>query len=430
MPEIPKGYKQTEVGVIPEGWEVRQLSGVVAAITRGASPRPIDSPVWFSDSSSVGWVRISDVTDSGRRLERTVQKLSPQGIRNSRFVSAGSLIMSICATVGRPVITSLDVCIHDGFVWFDNPSVSQEFLFYVLKEQEPKWKLRGQTGSQMNLNTELIKRTLICVPSTLAEQEAIAAALSDADAWIESLETLIEKQRAVKLGAMQALLTPPGQPGHQRLPGFTGAWEVKRLGALFSFSGGVSACRAQLSHTGHCYLHYGDIHTRSSTQINVDSEFAIIPKLDISLGQIPPTALLNDGDVVFVDASEDEEGASKHVVVVNPRGVPFIAGLHTIVAKATNEDIEHAYLRFCFHTRSIRDQFRFYTVGTKVTGISKGNITKIELCFPKSTEQSAIAAVLSDLDAEVEALEAKLAKARQIKQGMMQELLTGRVRLV
>src|SRR5690554_495235 len=138
-PAVPVGYKQTEVGVIPEDWEVIPLSQSTARITRGASPRPIDDPVWFDPNSAVGWVRISDVTRSNRYLKETVQKLSSQGISRSRPVASGSLIMSICATVGRPIETQIDVCIHDGFVVFDQPSLDQSFLYHTLVALEPTW---------------------------------------------------------------------------------------------------------------------------------------------------------------------------------------------------------------------------------------------------------------------------------------------------
>ena len=136
-------------------WEVKRL-GELAKIQRGASPRPIDSPVWFDDRSSIGWVRISDATRAGMFLLETTQQLSPLGVKHSRPVATGSLIMSICATVGRPIITKIDVCIHDGFVVFENLQADQRFLYYVLKWIEPDWSKHGQTGSQMNLNTGLI----------------------------------------------------------------------------------------------------------------------------------------------------------------------------------------------------------------------------------------------------------------------------------
>jgi type I restriction enzyme, S subunit len=187
-------------------WEVKML-GELASIQRGASPRPIDSSVWFDDNSSIGWVRISDVTRTGMFLRETTQRLSSLGVQNSRLVSSGSLIMSICATVGRPVITEIDICIHDGFVVFDGLRMNKRLLYYILKSIEDNWSRHGQTGSQMNLNTGLINRTTIVVPSTHEEQTAIAAILSDMDSEITALEEKLTKARQLKQGMMQELLT-------------------------------------------------------------------------------------------------------------------------------------------------------------------------------------------------------------------------------
>ncbi len=114
-----------------EGWEVKKL-GEVSNIVRGASPRPIEDPKWFDENSSIGWVRISDVTKSVKVLTETTQKLSELGIKNSRYVEQDNLIMSICATVGRPILTRINVCIHDGFVVFKNPHVDINYLYYFL----------------------------------------------------------------------------------------------------------------------------------------------------------------------------------------------------------------------------------------------------------------------------------------------------------
>jgi type I restriction enzyme S subunit len=265
----------------------------------------------------------------------------------------------------------------------------------------------------------------VALPPTIAEQEAIAEALSDADALIESLEQLIAKKRHLKQGAMQQLLT-----GKKCLMGFSGEWKVKALGALFNFSGGFTASRDQLSTEGYCYLHYGDIHTSNKTFVDVRSEYQNIPKLNIPLKKVSSVSILDDGDVVFVDASEDDEGTSKHVVISNPDRIPFISGLHTIVARSKTNELEHQYRRYCFQTSAVKSQFRFFAVGTKVSGISKTNIVKVMLPVPSVPEQTAIAAILGDMDVEIVALETKLAKTRQLKQGMMQELLTGRIRLV
>lgn len=187
-------------------WEVKRLSAL-ANIQRGASPRPIDSPIWFDENSSVGWVRISDVTKSGMYLRETTQRLSPLGVEHSRPVSCGSLIMSICATVGRPVITEIDTCIHDGFVVFDNLRADKHLLYYILKSIEQDWSKHGQTGSQMNLNTGLINQTEVSISPDAKEQTAIATILSDMDADIAALEQQLAKARGIKQGMMQELLT-------------------------------------------------------------------------------------------------------------------------------------------------------------------------------------------------------------------------------
>lgn len=282
----------------------------------------------------------------------------------------------------------------------------------------------GKSGVP-GVNRNDLHEIAVSFPSKKDEQRAIATALSDVDVLLAKLDQLIAKKRDIKQAAMQQLLT-----GKKRLPGFSGEWEVKRLGEIFDFSGGYSASRDELTFEGHCYLHYGDIHKSSKTFIDVCAEFQNIPKLNIPLKRVSPSSLLSDGDVVFVDASEDDEGASKHIVIVNKEAMPYISGLHTIVAKSKAPNLANAYKRYCFQTRSVKDQFYYYSVGTKVTGISKTNIAKIVMPVPSLPEQTAIASVLSDMDAEIAALEARRDKTRALKQGMMQELLTGRIRLV
>jgi len=208
-----------------------------------------------------------------------------------------------------------------------------------------------------------------------------------------------------------------------------GDWEVETIGDIFTFGGGYSASRDQLSSDGHCYLHYGDIHKSTKSFIDVQAEYPDIPKLNIPLKRISPKSLLHNGDVVFVDASEDDEGTSKHIVVVNNEDITYISGLHTIVAKSKVEILDNGYKRYCFQSRDIKRQFYFYAVGTKVSGISKTNIAKLQLPIPPLPEQQAIASALSDVDALIAALEQLITKKRNIKQGAMQRLLTGEKRL-
>jgi type I restriction enzyme S subunit len=297
---------------------------------------------------------------------------------------------------------------------------------YLFQSEILKRQINEHLGATINqITNKSLNSFRIPISPDDVERNAIAAALSDVDALLGALDRLIAKKRDLKQAAMQQLLT-----GQTRLPGFKGEWKVKALGDLFTFSGGYSASRDQLSTEGHCYLHYGDIHTSSKTIIDASADKQDIPKLDIPLNRVATKSLLDDGDVVFVDASEDDAGASKHVVVVNEEKIPFIAGLHTIVAKSKTDELAHAYRRYCFQTAAIQQQFLFYAVGTKVTGISKTNIAKLKLPVPLVAEQTAIAEVLMDMDAELAALEQRREKTRDLKQAMMQELLTGRTRLV
>ena len=198
--------KNSELGEIPEDWEVVKL-GEIANIQRGASPRPIDSPIWFDQSSSIGWLRISDVSNADKYLYETSQNLSELGVANSRLIEQDNLVMSICATVGKPIITKKDLCIHDGFVVFGSLHCDMEFMYYILQSIEPIWAKSGQTGSQMNLNTDLIKSTQVALPQSKPEQTAIAQTLSDMDSEIAALEARAAKLAQIKQGLMQNLLT-------------------------------------------------------------------------------------------------------------------------------------------------------------------------------------------------------------------------------
>ncbi len=407
--EVKPGYKQTEVGVIPEDWDPVPLSQTTKRITRGASPRPIDSPAWFDSRSSVGWVRISDVTRSGRYLIETTQRLSEEGIRRSRPVPSGSLIMSICATVGRPIETRVDTCIHDGFVVFDQPSIDQSYLYHVLADLEPKWSKHGQTGSQMNLNTGLINGCLIPLPPTLAEQEAIAEALSDADVLIESLDQLITKKRNIKQGAMNELLT-----GKKRLPGFSGAWEVKRLGDVVErFVGGGTPSRSVSGY-------WGDeipwVTVKDFTTFSPICSQESITKLGL---QNSASNLIRKGTLI----TSTRMALGKAVIYD--------------VDVAINQDLKALFPTSLLDTQYLYFWFQYKSQyiaelgsGSTVKGVSLTDIKSTVFILPPLPEQSAIATILSDMDAEITALEHKLAKARQIKHGMMTELLTGRIRLV
>jgi type I restriction enzyme S subunit len=423
--EVKPGYKQTEVGVIPEDWDVAFV-GNEFSIQLGKmidSEKNVGVPKPYLGNRAVQWGRI-DLDGVG------VVKLTSSDLQRFRL-REGDLLVCEGGEIGRAAIwhQPIEECYFQKALHRLRPvrGYNVQLMLNMLQRLASiGFLLNFVTQTSIaHLPKDKFETVPIPLPPTKAEQEAIAEVLSEANALIESLEQLIVKKRHLNQGVMQELLT-----GKKRLPGFSGEWKEKTLGDLFNFSGGFSASRDQLSADGHCYLHYGDIHKSSKTYIDVQSEYQDIPKLDISLNRISPASLLEDGDVVFVDASEDDDGTSRHVVVINKDKIPYISGLHTIVAKSKTDDLDHLYRQYCFQTTAIKRQFYFFAVGTKVSGISKTNIPKLTLPVPSPSEQTAIAAILSDMDAEIAALETKLAKARSIKQGMMQELLTGRIRLI
>lgn len=177
----------------------------IAKVRRGASPRPIDDPKYFG--GEVGWVRIVDVSASRKYLRKTSQYVSTLGESLSVRVDKGDLIMSIAGTVGRPIIIDIPACIHDGFVHlYDLQEVSSEYLYYCLKFIEPTIASFGQSGTQTNLNSDIVRQLKFNVPSP-AEQARIAHILSTVDAAIEQTEALITKYTRVRTGLMQDLLT-------------------------------------------------------------------------------------------------------------------------------------------------------------------------------------------------------------------------------
>jgi type I restriction enzyme S subunit len=437
--ELKLGYKQTEVGVIPEEWEVskvgREFEIQLGKMLDSEKNTGINKP--YIGNKAVQWGRI----DTNDLPTVPMSRLDLERFRLRR----GDLLVCEGGEIGRAAIweAQLDECFYQKALHRLRPL--RGFNIDLMVAYLRYWTEHGMLSDYVSqtsiahLTREKFAEVPLPVPRP-EEQRAIAGALSDVDALIGALDKLIAKKRDIKQAAMQQLLT-----GKKPLPGFETAngkykqtevgvipedWEIKPLADLFSFSGGFSASRDQLSSEGHCYLHYGDIHKSSKTFVDVRAEYLEIPKLDVPLRRVASCSLLTDGDVVFVDASEDDEGTSRHVVVINQENIPYISGLHTIAAKSKTAELDNRYKRFCFQSRDIKRQFYFYAVGTKVSGISKTNIRKIFLPIPPLPEQRAVASVLSDMDAEIGALEQRRDKTRALKQGMMQELLTGKTRLI
>ena len=187
------------IGEIPEHWEVKKIRHMTR-VKRGASPRPIDDPKYFDEEGEYGWVRISDVTKSKMYLETTEQKLSELGSNCSVKLNPNELFVSICATVGKPCISKIKCCIHDGFVYFPDYRGDIKYMYYIFESGRPYLGL-GKIGTQLNLNTDTIGNIYIPYPN-LDEQKAIANFLdkktSEIDDLIKDLKKSIELLKEYK----------------------------------------------------------------------------------------------------------------------------------------------------------------------------------------------------------------------------------------
>ena len=186
-----------------DDWELRKL-GELAEIVRGASPRPIQDPKWFDEQSEIGWLRISDVTEQDGRIYHLEQKISKLGQQKTRVLVEPHLLLSIAATVGKPVVNYVKTGVHDGFLIFLEPCFEQEFMFQWLEMFRSYWSKYGQPGSQVNLNSDLVKKQELSIP-TLPEQETIGTFFSSLDRHITLHQRKLEKLKNLKKALLNEL---------------------------------------------------------------------------------------------------------------------------------------------------------------------------------------------------------------------------------
>ncbi|MBF6188923.1 restriction endonuclease subunit S [Nocardia farcinica] len=309
-----------------------------------------------------------------------------------------------------------------GFRLRSDAEVDPTFLAYFFRSATGRGLVSSlaQGATRYNIAKTKFLDVRLDLPS-LQRQREIATSLCDADDLIATLERLIAKKQAIKQGMMQQLLT-----GRTRLPGFTGEWTDIRLGDHVSYVKTVALSRAQLDTKSPLkYLHYGDIHTRSSVLLDAVGEE--MPRASALLAG--RAGQLRCGDLVFADASEDPAGVGKSVEIVDVPSGGVVPGLHTIAArfdKSVLADGFKAYLQFI---PSFREQLLRLAAGTKVLATTRSYISSVILTLPDIAEQKAIAEVLHDSEREIDTLRVRLSKARDMKTGMMQQLLTGRSRL-
>lgn len=364
------------------------------------------------------------IESSSGRLLHKVTASDQRAISGKYLFSIGDIVYSkIRPYLRKAIRADFDgLCSADMYPLKPATNVSGGFvLAVILGHQFSTYAESVSVRSGMpKINRAELADYTMALPPTKAEQEAIAEALSDADALIESLDQLITKKRQIKQGTMQELLT-----GKRRLPGFSGEWGLHKLSEVSWFQEGPGVRAWQFTDSGVKLLNGTNI---VRGKLNLDSTDRFISESEANGAY--SHFLATEGDIVIASSGISVEKFHEKVAIVTSADLPFCMNTSTIRFKPQKGMLAPAFL---FHLLTGDDFKR--AIGGQATGSAQLNfgpshVEKVEVLLPEYGEQTAIATLLSDMDNELAALETRLAKARQIKQGMMQELLTGRIRLL
>ncbi len=388
---VRAGYKLTEVGVIPVDWEVKRI-GDLATVNSGGTPSRKNAAFWGGE---IPWVTTSKIDFN--TITDADEFITEAGLKNSaaKIFPVGTLLIALYGqgkTRGKVamlgfIATTNQACAAISL--FAN--INRDYLLHFLVSRYEAIRNSSNSGSQENLSGQIIKGLPVVLP-TVAEQRAIATALSDVDALLTKLDQLIAKKRDIKQAAMQQLLT-----GQIRLPGFSGDWEVKQLGDVAHIKTGTKNNDDKVE-DGEYHLFVRSHTIERISTYSYDCEAILVP---------------GEGDI----------GNIFH----------YINGkfdCHQRVYKISTFDSCTCgkYVFYCmtylFHKQATRN-----SVKATVDSLRLPTFLEFEFSAPTLAEQTAIATILSDMDTELAALKARRDKTQALKQGMMQELLTGNIRL-
>lgn len=387
--KIPAGYKQTEIGVIPDDWDLLQLKNI-AKYRRGSFPQPYGLDKWYDDTFGMPFIQVFDVANNMRLKADTKRKISRTAQPMSVFVKKGSIILTLQGSIGRIAITQYDAYVDRTLLLFENFLVPVDpryfaYAIFVLFENE---KQKAPGGIIKTITKEALSNFLLTLPP-VSEQAAIADALSDIDALIEKLEKLIEKKKLIKQGAMQELLT-----GKRRLPGFSGEWEVKKLNSILKVKHGKNQKKIAVTNGKYPILATGGEIGRTNEYLYNKPSVLIGRKGTIDEPQYMDTPFWTVDTLFYTEIKEGNEA------------------------------------KFIFYKFQLIDWYSF-NEASGVPSLNARTIENIEAYFPPfKEEQIAISLILSDMDIEIEKMELRLVKYQAIKQGMIQVLLTGKIRLI
>lgn len=417
--ELKPGYKQTEVGVVPEDWEVMVL-GAVSESSSGTTPSRSLMDRYYRNGT-IAWVKTLDLNNSD--IHETDEQVTQLALKETclRPYPVGTVLVAMYGgfnQIGRTGLLRRPAAVNQALTAIrpKNGVLVSEYLIRNLNYRVDYWKrVANSSRKDPNITSRDIRDFPIACPKT-HEQEAIAQALSDADAFMECLVRLITKKRNLKHGAMQELLT-----GKNRLPGFSGEWTTRPLGEVIAHcSSGATPYR------GRPEYYRGDLKWITSGELNYNFITDTLEKISPEAAEKTNLKLHPVGTFLMAITGLEAAGTRGACGIV---GSPATSNQSCMAIYPTSE-MSTKYLYHYYVCRGNNLALK-YCQGTKQQSYTAKLVRIIPIDLPPSIEeQTAIAAVLSDMDTEIAALEAKLAKARQIKQGMMHNLLTGRIRLV
>lgn len=406
---IETRFKDTELGKIPEDWESGKFQDFLATFSSGATPyRGIPD----NFKGDVRWISSGELNYN--IINETLEHISHEAVvrTNLKIHQPGTFLMAItgleaagtrgrCAIVGKPSTTNQSCLALNST---DKMGTDYLYWFYNFYSETLAFKY-AQGTKQQSFTADIVRKLPIYCPKEKSEQTRIATSLSNIDALISKLGKLIEKKRAIKQGAMQQLLT-----GKKRLKGFSEPWVEKKLGEI----GVLAMCKRIFQEET---SESGDVPFYKIGTFGQEAD-AYISKAKYEqfkrMYRFP-----NKGDILISAA-----GTIGRTVVYDGRPAYFQDS--NIVWLAHNEN--HILNQFLFF---VYQRIEWNTENTTIARLYNNNFNNTVVVFPKSLkEQSAIASVLTSMDNEISVLESKKAKYEQIKQGMMQQLLTGKIRLV
>lgn len=399
-----------------DDWEQRKL-GELADIARGASPRPIQDPKWFDDSSQVGWLRIADVTEQNGRIHHLEQHISKLGQEKTRVLAKPHLLLSIAATVGKPVVNYVKTGVHDGFLIFYDLKANREFVYQWLEMFRPLWQKYGQPGSQVNLNSELVKQQPIPLPSN-DEQEKIVNILASLDDTIALHQRKYENLQAVKKELLKRMFASDKKPVPDfRFNGYTNDWEQRKFFGVIQktidFRGRTPRkMNAAWTTSGHLAL----------SALNVKNGY-IDYSSDPHYGDDALYHRWMDGNELCKDDVLFTMEAPAGNVALVPDDQEYILSQRTVAFRTNKQFMTQQFLAVLMSTPEFQASIKSLSTGGTAQGISQKSLRFLTIKYPSNlAEQDRISGLVINLNGAIALHQRKLEDLKQLKKVLLQKL--------